>query len=148
MKSRVTAAILAFVFSFVGGHNFYLGRTGRGVLCIVFCWTYIPTLVSFIDVIVLLTMSDQNFNIKYNQNLIGNNQFPVAPPQNIGQSNTQAQNVTINLGSELEKLNLSKQAALEQEKCYIEQIEKLSDLHKRGILTDDEFAAKKQELLS
>jgi uncharacterized protein YfkK (UPF0435 family) len=65
----------------------------------------------------------------------------------MAQSNTQAQNVTINLGAELEKLKLGTQATIEQEKCYIEQIEQLSDLHQRGILTDDEFASKKQALL-
>jgi TM2 domain-containing membrane protein YozV len=147
MKSRATAAILAFVLSFIGGHNFYLGRTGRGVLSILFCWTYIPTIVSIIDAIILLTMSDQQFNVRYNQLLLGTNTFPGAPQQNMAQSNTQAQNVTINLGAELEKLKLGTQATIEQEKCYIEQIEQLSDLHQRGILTDDEFASKKQALL-
>jgi hypothetical protein len=31
---------------------------------------------------------------------------------------------------------------------WIDQIRKLAELHEEGILTDEEFAAKKQELLS
>ena len=143
MKSRVVAAILAFVFSFIGAHNFYLGKTGKGVLCLLFCWTYIPTLISIFDFVRLLSMSDADFDRQYNSsNGILPNQNTSAPLQT-----TQAQNVTINLSSELQKLQQQGQSS-SNEKCYIEQIEALSELHKKGILTDEEFAQKKQDLLS
>lgn len=143
MKSRVVAAILAFVFSFIGAHNFYLGKTGKGVLCLLFCWTYIPTLISIFDFVRLLSMSDADFDRQYNSsNGILPHQNTSAPLQT-----TQAQNVTINLGSELEKLQRAQKSSSD-EKCYIEQIEALSELHKKGILTDEEFAQKKQDLLS
>lgn len=142
MKSRVVAAILAFVFSFIGIHNFYLGKTGKGMLCLLFCWTYIPTLLSLFDFVRLLAMSDADFDRQYNSpNGLLPHHSTSAPLQT-----TQAQNVTINLGSELEKLQNAQSSA--NEKCYIEQIEALSELHKKGILTDEEFAQKKQDLLS
>ena len=144
MKSRIVAAILAFVFSFIGAHNFYLGKTGKGVLCILFCWTYIPTLLSFFDVIRFLVMSDADFNKEFNSlNPVLPHQSNSAPLQT-----TQAQNVTINLGSEFQKLQENMQNSSSKEKCYIEQIEALSELHKKGILTDEEFSQKKQDLLS
>ena len=143
MKSRIVAAILAFVFSFIGAHNFYLGKTGKGVLCIIFCWTYIPTLISLFDAIRFLVMSDADFDREYNNaNAIQPHQNQSAPPL----QTTQAQNVTINLGSELQKIQQQAQTSAD-EKCYIEQIEALSELHKKGILTDDEFSRKKQNLL-
>ena len=142
MKSRVVAAILAFVFSFIGAHNFYLGKTGKGMLCLFFCWTYIPTLMSLFDFVRLLAMSDADFDRQYNS------PNGILPHQNAAPlQTTQAQNVTINLGSELQKFQQQAQSS-SNEKCYIEQIEALSELHKKGILTDEEFAQKKQDLLS
>lgn len=144
MKSRIVAAILAFVFSFIGAHNFYLGKTGKGILCVLFCWTYIPTLISFFDAIRFLVMSDADFDKEYNASSpILASQNPAAPLQT-----TQAQNVTINLGPELQKLQETAKRSPSDEKCYIEQIEALSELHKKGILTDEEFSQKKQDLLS
>lgn len=35
----------------------------------------------------------------------------------------------------------------EKEDDYIEQVERLAELHEKGILTDEEFEAKKKELL-
>jgi TM2 domain-containing membrane protein YozV len=64
-KSRTTAAILAFFLGGFGVHKFYLGQIGLGVLYILFCWTFIPAIVAFIEFIVYLTMSDQAFAEKY-----------------------------------------------------------------------------------
>lgn len=143
MKSRIVAAILAFVFSFIGAHNFYLGKTGKGILCVLFCWTYIPTLLSLFDAIRFLIMSDAVFNQQYNSTAVQSHQNQSAPPL----QTTQAQNVTINLGPELQKIQQQTHASSPEEKCYIEQIEALSELHKKGILTDEEFSRKKQNLL-
>ena len=143
MKSRVVAAILAFVFSFIGAHNFYLGKPVKGILCFIFCLTYIPTIMSLFDFVQLLSMSDADFDRQYNSsNAILPHQNTSTPLQT-----KQAQNVTINLGSELQKLQQQTQGS-SNEKCYIEQIEALSELHKKGILTDEEFTQKKQDLLS
>jgi TM2 domain-containing membrane protein YozV len=66
MKSKSTAGILALLLGGIGIHKFYLNKAGMGILYVVFCWTFIPMIVSIFEGIYYLTMSDENFNIKYN----------------------------------------------------------------------------------
>lgn len=66
-KSRKTAGILALAIGGIGIHKFYLGTWGWGILYIVFVWTYVPLIVSFIEGIMLLCMTDEKFNEKYNR---------------------------------------------------------------------------------
>lgn len=33
----------------IGAHKFYAGKPGQGFLYLIFCWTYIPSLVGFIE---------------------------------------------------------------------------------------------------
>ena len=67
MKSKTTAAVLAFFLGGIGIHRFYLGQGGLGIAYLVFCWTLVPAIIAFIDFIIFLTMDEENFNIKYNQ---------------------------------------------------------------------------------
>lgn len=64
-KNRLVAALLALLVGGVGIHKFYLGRIGWGVVYILFCWTLIPVLISFVEAIVYLCMSDEAFETKY-----------------------------------------------------------------------------------
>lgn len=64
-KSKVAAALFAFFLGAFGGHKFYLGQVGLGLLYLVFCWTFIPAFIAFIEFILFLTMSDESFNQKY-----------------------------------------------------------------------------------
>jgi TM2 domain-containing membrane protein YozV/ribosomal protein L40E len=66
-KSKIAAALFAFFLGGIGGHKFYLGQVGLGILYLLFFWTLIPALVAFIEFILLLTMSDETFNKKYGQ---------------------------------------------------------------------------------
>lgn len=65
MKSKITAALLAFFLGGLGIHKFYLGQTGMGIVYLLFFWTGIPALVAFVEAILLLVMSDDEFNRKY-----------------------------------------------------------------------------------
>ena len=67
MKSKTTAAILAFFLGGIGIHRFYLGQGGLGVVYLLFCWTFIPAFIAFIDFLIFLTMDENKFNAKYNQ---------------------------------------------------------------------------------
>ncbi len=66
MKTRSAAALYAFFLGGIGGHHFYLGNIGRAFLYMFFFWTFIPALISIIEIVVFLTMSDADFNRKYN----------------------------------------------------------------------------------
>jgi TM2 domain-containing membrane protein YozV len=65
MKNKMTAALLAIFLGGWGVHKFYLGKTGKGILYLVFCWTLIPALIGFIEGILYLTASDEDFQSKY-----------------------------------------------------------------------------------
>ncbi|RKS14306.1 NINE protein [Flavobacterium sp. 120] len=67
MKNKSTAAILAFFLGGIGVHRFYLGQGGLGILYLIFCWTFIPAIIAFVDFIIFLTMDEDKFNAKYNQ---------------------------------------------------------------------------------
>ncbi|MDB5272231.1 MAG: hypothetical protein JWO58_598 [Chitinophagaceae bacterium] len=69
IKSKSTAALLAFFLGGVGMHRFYLGQTGLGVVYLLFFWTLIPAVAAFVDFIIFLTVSDEKFNAKYNKKL-------------------------------------------------------------------------------
>ncbi|MBK1684812.1 NINE protein [Rhodoferax fermentans] len=66
-KSRIAAALFAFFLGGFGGHKFYLGQVGLGIVYLLFCWTFIPAIIAFVEFILFLTMSDEKFNQKYGQ---------------------------------------------------------------------------------
>lgn len=63
-KSRSTAAVLAILLGGFGIHKFYLGAWGWGLIYLVFCWTYIPAVIGFIEGIRYLVLSDADFDYK------------------------------------------------------------------------------------
>ncbi len=67
-RSRIIAALLAFFLGGFGIHKFYLGQTGWGIVYLVFCWTFIPSIVALVEFVFLLIMSDDEFNQKYGRN--------------------------------------------------------------------------------
>jgi len=66
-KSRIAAALFAIFLGGFGAHKFYLGQVGLGIVYLLFCWTFIPGIIAFIEFIILLTMSDDTFNSKFGQ---------------------------------------------------------------------------------
>ena len=67
-KSKLAAALFALFLGGLGIHKFYLGKIGWGIVYLLFCWTAIPVIVSFVEGIMLLIMSEEDFNRKYGQN--------------------------------------------------------------------------------
>ncbi len=64
-KNKWVAFLLAWILGGLGAHKFYLGRTGMGVLYLLFCCTLIPSLVAFVEGIVYADMSEEDFARKY-----------------------------------------------------------------------------------
>ena len=66
-KNKTTAILLALFLGGLGAQHFYLGRTLAAVLSVLFFWTLIPALVSFVDLILLILMPESKFNEKFNK---------------------------------------------------------------------------------
>ncbi len=71
-RSKVGAALFAFFLGGLGIHKFYLGKSKVGIIYLVISLLtfgiglVILWLVSFIEGIIYLSMSDDAFNLKYN----------------------------------------------------------------------------------
>lgn len=83
MKDKTTAALLAILLGGLGAHKFYLGRTLQGFLYLLFCWTFMPALISLFEGIHYLIMRRENFDAKYNGAAVpvGAGGFVVATPE-------------------------------------------------------------------
>ncbi len=64
-RSRIAAAVLAFLFGGVGTHRFYLGQRRIGAVYLLFCWTLVPGLWSIVDFVRLIAMTDDAFAARY-----------------------------------------------------------------------------------
>ncbi|QDT20458.1 TM2 domain protein [Gimesia chilikensis] len=67
-KSKRVAGFLAFFLGGLGIHKFYLGNWGWGILYILFVWTYIPLILSLIELIRYCILSDEEFSQKLAEN--------------------------------------------------------------------------------
>lgn len=64
-KSRSLAILLTLFLGGVGAHKFYLGSPGLGLLYLLFCWTFIPAVIAFFELLGFLFMSNEKFERKY-----------------------------------------------------------------------------------
>ena len=65
MKKFWNFIVLALLGGVIGLQEFYMNRIALGVLAILFCWTGIPALVAFIELIVWLFRGEVEFNRKF-----------------------------------------------------------------------------------
>jgi TM2 domain-containing membrane protein YozV len=65
-KSKLAAGLLAIFLGVFGIHKFYLGKAFQGVIYILLCWTLIPAIISFIEGLIYFSMSQEEFDHKYN----------------------------------------------------------------------------------
>ena len=63
--SKSAAGWLAIFLGAIGMHKFYLGQVGWGIVYLLLCWTFIPIALGIIDGIILLRMSEREFEEKY-----------------------------------------------------------------------------------
>ena len=93
-----------------GLQHFYCGSNFKGVMCIVFSWTFVPTILGWIDGVKFLTMSDDRFERRY----------------------TDVTREELAMRSRFNKYD---------------ELERLGELHRKGVLSEDEFELAKMKLM-
>ena len=68
-KDKAVAFLLTFFLGGFGGHRFYMGETGLGVLYLLFFWTFIPALIAFIELFLIFGRVDR-YNERKSQEII------------------------------------------------------------------------------
>ena len=63
-KSRIVAGVLALLLGGIGVHKFYLRKVGLGIVYILFCWTFVPSIIAFVEGIIYLVQDDKTFSLK------------------------------------------------------------------------------------
>ncbi len=134
MKDKTTAGVLALLLGGVGGHKFYLGQTGAGVVYLLFCWTLIPGIIAFFEGISLLTMNQATFDLRHNNAMLPGLAYPALPAP-------QPQNIVVNVAPPTG-------AAASGGADVVTQLKALHELKLAGALTEEEFAAQKKKLLT
>ena len=66
-KSKVVAGLLGILLGGIGAHKFYLGRWGKGLIYLLFSWTYIPFIIGFFEGVSYLLSSEDNFARKHDK---------------------------------------------------------------------------------
>lgn len=62
--NKVAYVLLAFFLGGIGSHKFYSGKIGTGIVYLIFSWTFIPSIIAFVEFIIALTKtSDEYGNI-------------------------------------------------------------------------------------
>jgi len=169
MKDKNVAAILAFFFGGIGVHKFYLGQIGSGIVYLMFCWTFIPSIIAFIEFIILAVMDRDEFNRRYNgSNTLASpvvvNMLPPSPyyqppqqqhpgqpygygqqPQGYYPQQQQQQQQQGYPGQQGPGQGNSGQGSSQVD--VVAKLEKLNELRIAGLLTEDEFSQQKARVL-
>ncbi len=65
-KSKVVAGILGILLGGLGIHHFYLGNTTTGIVVLLLSCLCLGGIIGLVEGIMLLVMSDEDFNARYN----------------------------------------------------------------------------------
>lgn len=62
-KDKVVFVLLALLLGGLGIHRFYLGDVLLGIVYLLFCWTFIPSIIALVEAIVIgLRQDDERFS--------------------------------------------------------------------------------------
>ena len=61
-KNRNTALVLTLFLGGLGAHRYYLGQILLGILYTLFCWTFVPAVIAFVELFFIRGRVD-----KYNE---------------------------------------------------------------------------------
>ena len=120
MRNRTAAILICFFGGSFGVHKFYLGQNVRGILYLIFCWTFIPGIIAFFEFLGLCFMSDREFDVRFNYSSEPNTIAQGSSPRVASSRSTQEATSTL---YELKKL------------------------HEDGIITAEEYEVKRRKML-
>lgn len=63
-KKKSTITLLSLFLGGLGAHKFYMGSWGWGIVYLLTCWLWIPSLVALVEGIRCILMTDEEFNTK------------------------------------------------------------------------------------
>lgn len=63
--NKTALLLLTFFLGGFGAHKFYLKKYGQGTLYILFCWTFIPSIIAFIEFLIYAFSSTEDLERKY-----------------------------------------------------------------------------------
>ncbi len=136
-KEKLVAALFAFFLGTFGAHHFYLGNKGLGILYLVFFWTMIPSIIAFIEGILLLVKEPEDFDYKYNKerylSRMQQQRSPRNPRRNQDPYAQEERRYEIP-EDQTGKISIA------------DEIEKLHELMVKGIISEREFAERKDRL--
>jgi TM2 domain-containing membrane protein YozV len=133
MKDKTSAGVLGILLGGIGAHKFYLGQTGWGIVYLLFCWTLIPGIAGLIEGISYLSMSQGQFDARYNGMALPGASLAALPAPAPAH-----QNIVVNVAPPSGSGATTDVAT---------QLKALHELKLAGVLTDEEFAAQKKKLL-
>lgn len=67
-RNKTVAGLLALFLGGLGAHKFYLGKGLLGALYLVFCWTFIPSILGLLEGLNFFLMSQETFTRRYGEN--------------------------------------------------------------------------------
>ena len=65
-KNKVVAGVLGILLGGLGIHHFYLGSSVAGIICLVTSCIGIGAIIGLVEGVMLLVMSDAEFDARYN----------------------------------------------------------------------------------
>lgn len=139
MKDKNVAGILALFLGCLGIHRFYLGQTGRGILYLMLFWMLpIMIVVGFVDAILLLTMDQDVFDMKYNRDFVDKRDYR----RNVAQEQRQRRQQRTSTGRRQrtryeEQPRRRTRAASQKPDPFLKSgVEKYQDFDFKGAITD------------
>jgi TM2 domain-containing membrane protein YozV len=146
MRNRLIAAAFAFFGGGFGLQKFYLGRVFQGVMCIIFMFTFIPAIIGLVDAVMFLSMSDDDFDMKYNYS--GNRKFLQKERMELEREKLtieklRLQRQRIEAENELKKKMPAKAITGEQ----ADELAAWHDLLEKGIISKSEYEEKRKIIL-
>jgi len=61
MSKKTTVILLTLFLGGIGVHKFYLKENLQGLLYLLFCWTYIPSLIALMEFFIYFSKPEEYF---------------------------------------------------------------------------------------